>query len=38
MIPAKLHLARASMGNRQNCVRDLCSELGVTRQTLYRRL
>ncbi|WP_320196528.1 recombinase family protein (plasmid) [Agrobacterium rosae] len=36
MTPAKLRLAQASMGKPETKVGDLCSELGITRQTLYR--
>ena len=36
MTPAKLRLARAAMGQPETKVGDLCAELGVTRQTLYR--
>ena len=36
MTPAKLRLARAAMGQPETKVADLCEELGVTRQTLYR--
>lgn len=36
MTPAKLRLARAAMGQPETKVRDLCAELGITRQTLYR--
>jgi len=36
MTPAKLRLARAAMGQPETKVADLCAELGVTRQTLYR--
>ncbi|TCP77413.1 DNA invertase Pin-like site-specific DNA recombinase [Rhizobium sp. PP-CC-2G-626] len=36
MTPAKLRLAQASMGKPETKVADLCSELGITRQTLYR--
>ena len=36
MTPAKLRLAQAAMANRDTKVGDLCTELGVTRQTLYR--
>lgn len=36
MTPAKLRLAQAAMANRDTKVGDLCKELGVTRQTLYR--
>jgi hypothetical protein len=38
MTTAKLRLARASMGNPETMIRDLCAELGVTRQTLYRHV
>jgi DNA invertase Pin-like site-specific DNA recombinase len=38
MTPAKLRLAMASMGNQGTRVSDLCTELGVTRQTLYRHV
>ncbi len=36
MTPAKLRLAQAAMTKRDTKVRELCGELGVTRQTLYR--
>lgn len=36
MTPAKLRLAQASMGQPETKVGDLCAELGITRQTLYR--
>ncbi len=36
MTPAKLRLAQASMGKPETKVGDLCTELGITRQTLYR--
>jgi DNA invertase Pin-like site-specific DNA recombinase len=36
MTPAKLRLARAAMGEPETRVGDLCAELGVSRQTLYR--
>jgi len=36
MTPAKLRLAQAAMAKRDTKVSDLCKELGVTRQTLYR--
>ena len=36
MTPAKLRLAQAAMVKRDTKVSDLCQELGVTRQTLYR--
>ncbi|MDQ6616821.1 MAG: recombinase family protein [Actinomycetota bacterium] len=38
MTPAKLRLAAASMGKPDTKVGDLCEELGVTRQTLYRHV
>jgi DNA invertase Pin-like site-specific DNA recombinase len=38
MTPAKLRLAMASMGKPETKVADLCEELGVTRQTLYRHV
>lgn len=34
--PAKVHLAMAAMGQPETVVNDLCRELGITRQTLYR--
>ena len=36
MTPAKLRLAQAAMAKRDTKVGNLCDELGVTRQTLYR--
>lgn len=36
MTPAKLRLAQAAMGKPETVVADLCAELGITRQTLYR--
>lgn len=36
MTPAKLRLAQAAMGQPETKVGDLCQELGVSRQTLYR--
>ena len=36
MTPAKLRLAQAAMAQRDTTVSNLCQELGVTRQTLYR--
>lgn len=36
--PAKLRLAMASMGKPGTNVGDLCKELGITRQTLYRHV
>jgi transposase-like protein len=38
MTPAKLRLAQAAMADRETNVGDLCRELGVTRQTLYRHV
>jgi len=38
MTPAKLRLAQTSMGQPGTVVSELCSELGVTRQTLYRHV
>jgi DNA invertase Pin-like site-specific DNA recombinase len=38
MTPAKLRLAQAGMGRRETGVGELCAELGVTRQTLYRHV
>ncbi len=38
MTPAKLRLAEASMGQPDITVNDLCKELGITRQTLYRHV
>ena len=38
MTPAKLRLAAASMSQSDTKVADLCTELGVTRQTLYRHV
>ena len=38
MTPAKVRLAMASMGKPGTIVADLCKELGVTRQTLYRHV
>ena len=36
MILAKLNPAMAAMSNKDTVVSDLCRELGITRQTLYR--
>lgn len=36
MTPAKVNLAVAAMSNKETVVSDLCQELGITRQTLYR--
>ena len=38
MTPAKLRLATASMGQPDTKIRELCTELGITRQTLYRHV
>jgi DNA invertase Pin-like site-specific DNA recombinase len=38
MTAAKLRLAMAAMRQQQTVVSELCRELGVTRQTLYRHL
>src|SRR3954465_1135609 len=38
MTAAKLRLAQAAMGKPETSIADLCAELGVTRQTLYRHV
>jgi hypothetical protein len=38
MTPAKLRLATASMGQPDTKIGELCAELGITRQTLYRHV
>ena len=38
MTPANLRLAMAAMADQETNVGDLCRELGVTRQTLYRHV
>ncbi len=38
MTAAKLRLAQAAMGQSGTKVGELCRELGVTRQTLYRHV
>ena len=38
MTPAKLRLAMASMGQPETKVGDLCAEMNITRQTLYRHV
>lgn len=38
MTPAKLRMAEAAMGTPGTKVGELCAELGVTRQTLYRHV
>ena len=38
MTPAKLRLAQAAMGKPETKVAELCAELGITLQTLYRHV
>lgn len=38
MTAAKIRLAQAAMGRPETVVADLCRELGVSRQTLYRHV
>src|SRR5699024_11772848 len=38
MTPAKVRLAMASMGQPGTNVGELCAELGISRQTLYRHV
>ena len=38
MTAAKLRLAMAAMGQKETKVGELCAELGITRQTLYRHV
>lgn len=38
MTSAKLRLAMAAMGQPETKVGELCRELGITRQTLYRQV
>src|SRR5205085_425410 len=38
MTPAKLRLAQAAMGKKGTIVADLCNELGISSQTLYRHV
>jgi DNA-binding phage protein len=38
MTAAKVRLVMAAMGQKETHVGDLCKELGVTRQTLYRHV
>jgi len=38
MTPAKVRLAMASMGKPDTKVNELCKELGISRQTLYRHV
>jgi DNA invertase Pin-like site-specific DNA recombinase len=38
MTAAKLRLAQVTMENKETKISELCKELGVTRQTLYRHV
>jgi len=38
MTAAKVRLAMAAMGQKETKVADLCNELGITWQTLYRHV
>src|ERR1035441_3650353 len=38
MTAAKVRLAMAAMGQKETKVADLCDELGITRQALYRHV
>ena len=38
MTAAKVRLAMTAMGQKETKVTDLCSELAITRQTLYRHV
>ncbi len=38
MTPAKLRLAMASMGQPETKISDLCADMKITRQTLYRHV
>lgn len=38
MTAAKVRLAMAAMGKPETKVNELCRELGITRQTLYRHV
>ncbi|NDA90975.1 MAG: Hin recombinase, partial [Alphaproteobacteria bacterium] len=38
MTSTKLQLAQAAMKESETKISDLCKELGITRQTLYRHL
>ena len=38
MTASKLRLAQAAMEKRETNVSELCKELGITRQTLYRHV
>ena len=38
MTPIKLQIAQVAMKESETKISDLCKELGVTRQTLYRHV
>jgi hypothetical protein len=38
MTPGKVRFAMASMGKPETKVGELCAELGISRQTLYRHV
>jgi DNA-binding phage protein len=38
MTTAKLRLAMAAVGKPETKINELCKELGITRQTLYRHI
>ncbi len=38
MAPTKLQLAQGAMDNPETKISELCRELGITRQTLYRHV
>lgn len=38
MTPAKLRLAQVAMENKETKISELCKELSITRQTLYRHI
>lgn len=38
MTPAKLRTAMAAIGHQETRIGELCAELGITRQTLYKHL
>ncbi len=38
MTPTKLYLAQGAMGKANTKISELCKELGITRQTLYRHV
>ena len=37
-MPAKIRLVMAAMGQKETRSGELCKELGITRQTLYRHM